>query len=62
MNDLFFVFGVDVLYVWLIVVDGLIVFDFNCVIFQDMWWGGIMVVNCICCIWEGFIGMMCNIM
>jgi membrane dipeptidase len=37
-----------------IVIDGLVVSNFNRAVFEDMRSGGITAANCTCCIWEGF--------
>ena len=37
-----------------VVVDGLVVSNFNRAVFEDMRAGGVTAANCTCCIWEGF--------
>lgn len=45
----------------LIVIDGLIISDFNRAIFEDMRKGGLTAANCTCCVWENFTETMRNI-
>lgn len=45
-----------------IVIDGLIISDFNRSVFEDMGKGGLTAVNCTCCVWEGFTETMRNVM
>src|SRR5262249_52611587 len=45
-----------------IVIDGLIVSDFGRPVFEDMRRGGLTAANCTCCIWEGFVDSMRNVM
>ena len=45
-----------------IVIDGLIISDFNRAIFEDMRKGGLTAANCTCCVWEGFTETMRNVM
>lgn len=49
------------LYVDSIVIDGLIIVKWNCELFEDMCKGGLIVVNCIVLVWEGFQVMVNNI-
>lgn len=44
-----------------IVIDGLIISDFNRAIFEDMRKGGLTAANCTCCVWEGFTETMRNV-
>jgi membrane dipeptidase len=45
-----------------IVIDGLIISDFNRSVFEDMRKGGLTAANCTCCVWEGFTETMRNVM
>ena len=45
-----------------IVIDGLIISDFNRSVFEAMGKGGLTAVNCTCCVWEGFTETMRNVM
>lgn len=45
----------------LIVIDGLIISDFNRAIFEDMRKGGLTAANCTCCVWENFTETMRNV-
>lgn len=44
-----------------IVIDGLIISNFNRDVFEDMRKGGITAANCTCCVWEGFTETMRNV-
>ncbi len=44
-----------------IVIDGLIISNFNRDVFEDMRKGGITAANCTCCVWEGFTDTMRNV-
>lgn len=44
-----------------IVIDGLIISNFNRDVFEDMRRGGITAANCTCCVWEGFTETMRNV-
>jgi membrane dipeptidase len=45
-----------------IVIDGLIISDFNRAVFEDMRKGGLTAANCTCCVWENFTETMRNVM
>ena len=45
----------------LIVIDGLIISDFNRAVFEDMRKGGLTAANCTCSVWENFTETMKNI-
>nr|WP_291692955.1 dipeptidase [Bradyrhizobium sp.] len=45
-----------------IVIDGLIISDFDRAVFEDMRKGGLTAANCTCCVWEGFTETMRNVM
>jgi membrane dipeptidase len=45
-----------------IVVDGLIISNFDRAVFEDMRKGGLTAANCTCCVWEGFVDSMRNVM
>ena len=45
-----------------IVIDGLIISNFDRAVFEDMRRGGITAVNCTCSVWENFTESMRNIM
>src|SRR5215475_109366 len=45
-----------------IVIDGLIISNFERAVFADMRKGGLTAANCTCCIWEGFTETMRNVM
>jgi len=44
-----------------IVIDGLIISDFNRAVFEDMRRGNLTAANCTCCVWENFTETMRNI-
>lgn len=44
-----------------IVIDGLIISNFDRSVFEDMRKGGLTAANCTCCVWEGFRGSMENV-
>ncbi len=44
-----------------VVIDGLIISNFDRSVFADMRRGGITAANCTCCVWEGFEGSMRNV-
>ncbi|OYY80277.1 MAG: peptidase M19, partial [Rhizobiales bacterium 35-66-30] len=45
----------------LVVIDGLIISDFDRPVFEDMRKGGLTAANCTCCVWENFTETMRNI-
>src|SRR6516225_8316765 len=49
------------LYAKSIVIDGLIISDFNRAVFEDMRKGGLTAANCTCCVWENFTETMRNV-
>src|SRR5258705_11018204 len=44
-----------------VVIDGLMVSNFDRKVFEDMRVGGVTAANCTCCIWEGFEQTMLNV-